>query len=75
MDENTPALAFITKIIPDSIKDSGIHIRPFVNLIVFRPEDAKGWPRLEVPCVHDEGGTISKTHRYSLFGEYDDLEP
>lgn len=75
MDDKTPAPALVVNVISDSMKDSGIGLRPFLNLTVFRPEDAKPWPRIEVPPVSEDGEVIHKAHRYSLMGEYDQLRP
>lgn len=74
MDETTPAICIVAKVIEQWQKESLSTIRPFLNLCVFRPEDGKPWARLMVPPVDDSGQSVSKAQRYSLPGEYDDLE-
>jgi hypothetical protein len=75
MDDNTPAPALVTNVIADSMKDSGIGLRPFLNMTVFRPDDGKPWAKVNVPPVYEDGEVIHKAHRYSLMGEYDELLP
>jgi hypothetical protein len=65
-DPCVPNLALVCNV----AREGEIEWRPLLNLTVFRAHDAKAWPRLEVPCVYDDGGVPHLAHRYSFEGEY-----
>lgn len=65
-DPCTPNIALVCNV----AKEGEIEWRPFLNLTVFRAEDAKPWARCEIPAVWDDGSTPIFPHRYSLPGEY-----
>lgn len=65
-DDAVPHLAIVCNV----AKEGELEWRPYLNLTVFRANDAKHWARMDIPAVWDDGGTPVMAHRYSLPGEY-----
>lgn len=66
-DEYTCMPAIVCKI----AKEGENYYRPYLNLCVFRADDAKPWARIEVPPVIEDGMAVYRAHRWCFIGEFE----